>query len=184
MIARLTGKIVDKFTNQLVLDVNGVGYLVNTTFDTATNTQVSLSISTIVRENDISLYGFVNSKDHGLFQRLLKVDGVGPKSALLLTGLGSEVFERAIKEKDPNLIKVSGIGPKTAQKILAHLLQNPLEVKSISAQDDKYKEVYSSLMNLGYEKSEIISAIDTLENKESLTSDQLIVVILKQLGAR
>lgn len=172
MIARLKGTVVDIETSHLVIDVNGVGYLVRCSTPTIDsvelNQEIALSIETIIREDAISLYGF-KSKSHQHWFRLLatKVQGVGAKSAMsLLSTLSTSALSDAINSDDiKTLTKAPGIGPKVAQRVI-----NELKGKTPAVDVDQggegptttsYNEAVDALVSLGFEKGRAENSVRT-----------------------
>ena len=125
MIARLRGRAVARTPEGLVLDVNGVGYLVAATASAAAKTGDEVTIETYlhVREDALHLYGFANAAERELFVQLLGVNGVGPKVALaIVSGSRPEELRRAIVREDAARFQaIPGIGKKTAERIVLEL---------------------------------------------------------------
>lgn len=125
MIGCLTGKIISKFPQEILLDVSGVGYELAVSSNTLSKLPDAGQIITIhthllVREDAHILYGFYNRQERALFRALIKVNGVGPKLALrILSAIEPERFVHCIYEQDINqLIKLPGIGKKTAERLM------------------------------------------------------------------
>src|SRR6266404_7623842 len=121
MIAQLRGTLADKRPNQVLVDVGGVGYLVHIPVSTFyalgdLHSNVTLLIHTQVREDAISLYGFLSSREKHLFELLISASGVGPSLALkILSGMSIEELVPAIRKSDfAQLVKIPGVGRKTA----------------------------------------------------------------------
>ena len=165
MIAHLRGKLISKHPNQAIVEAAGVGYEVNIsipTFSTlpALGTEVSLFIHTHVREDALSLFGFLRSEEKQLFEKLISVSGIGPRLAItILSGMPAENMVNAIRGNDlTRLTKIPGIGRKTAERMVLELRdklpagmavdQVPV-VPSLSATQE---DVLSALVNLGYQK--------------------------------
>lgn len=177
MIARLRGTLVEKEPSTLILEVGGVGYAV--TVGTAMGarlvlgSELTLSISTQVREDSFNLYGFESSDERRLFELLISISGVGPKMGVaILDTLGQTGLSRAIQEEDTRaLCAVSGVGKKTAQRLLLELRGKilpvfspagaPLPIKTTPTQAEDPLRL--ALARLGYKKSEIDRAIDGVE---------------------
>jgi holliday junction DNA helicase RuvA len=128
MIAKLTGALVTKAVDHVVLDVHDVGYRVfiplSTYYDLPDiNTAVSLLIHTYVREDTFQLFGFLTADERDLFEALLRVTKVGPKLALaMLSGMSAADLQQAVIEADiPRLSAVPGVGRKTAERIVLEL---------------------------------------------------------------
>lgn len=176
MIAQLTGKVVRVAAPVVVLDVSGVGYRVSVPLSVieqlpADGSPVTLVTHMIVREDDLALYGFLDTSDQQVFELLLTVTGVGPKAALaLLSALGGDGLARVVSAEDVRTItKTPGIGPKLAQRLVLELkdklagmgflrkveqLAATHTVKVRSANDQLLDDVVSALINLGYNKND------------------------------
>ena len=125
MIARLRGRVAGRVGHALVVDVNGVGYLVNATpsVHRLGDGEITVEIHTVVREDALQLYGFATSDERELFELLLGVNGVGPKVALaILSGSSPAELRRAIARDDVKRFQaIPGVGLKTAQRVVLEL---------------------------------------------------------------
>src|ERR1700758_4289456 len=128
MIGQLRGRLADKRPNQVMVDVGGVGYLVAVPLSTFAalgelHTEVTLMIHTHVREDALSLYGFVSSREKHLFELLISASGVGPSLALkILSGMSVDELVPAIRGNDlARLTKIPGVGRKTGERIVVEL---------------------------------------------------------------
>jgi holliday junction DNA helicase RuvA len=125
MIARLRGRIAGRAGTGLILDVNGVGYLVAATpsVHRLGNGEITIEIHTVVREDTLALFGFATSEERELFELLLGVSGVGPKVALaIVSGSTPAELRRAIARDDVKRFQaIPGIGLKTAQRVVLEL---------------------------------------------------------------
>ena len=127
MIAQLRGAVADCESDHVVVDVNGVGYLVfvpsSTAMSLVAGEEVQLYISTVVREDAITLYGFQSTKDRDAFTILRGVNKIGPKSALsILSGMGMEALAQAVATDDVRaLSKIPGVGKRTAERLCLEL---------------------------------------------------------------
>ena len=204
MIGKLTGIVDDIFDESIILNVNGVGYLVfcsgNTIFNAKSNESLVLYIETIVREDAIILFGFSNLIEKECFQTLCKVGGVGNKVSIkILSTLSIEEISTAIIEQDKETFcTVSGVGPKLAGKIIAELdgcafakkiglhsqnKSNKLETNAKGVDKILIKEATKALENLGYHKYKITPIIDSiLEDRPDLTLESLITESLKKIN--
>jgi len=173
MIARLRGTLVDKAPSRIVVDVAGVGYDVQVPLSTFyplgdEGSTVQLRVHTHVREDLIALYGFATALEHDLFERLIAINGVGPKLALaVLSGIEPEELVRAVREGDvARLTKIPGVGKKTAERIGLELKDRlPLtfglaERPAPSDADQLRGDVLSALTNLGYQSNAAEQALD------------------------
>jgi len=128
MIGRLTGTLADKSPPDILLDVHGVGLEVQVPMSTfynlpATGQVVSVLTHLVVREDALTLYGFLTAGEREAFRQLIKISGVGPRTALsLLSGLSTDDLAQAVLSQDASrLVKVPGIGKKTAERLLLEL---------------------------------------------------------------
>jgi Holliday junction DNA helicase RuvA len=125
VIARLRGRIAGRAGQGHVVDVNGVGYLVNTTpsVQRLGGGEITIEIHTVVREDTLALYGFATAEERELFELLLGVSGVGPKVALAIVSGSTPVeLRRAIARDDVKRFQaIPGIGLKTAQRVVLEL---------------------------------------------------------------
>jgi holliday junction DNA helicase RuvA len=169
MIALLKGRLVEKHPNRLIVDVGGVGYDVqmplSTFYDLAEpGTEITLRIHTHVREDVIALYGFGTALELALFDRLLNVNGVGPKLALaILSGIEPRNLVTAIRTADiARLSSIPGIGRKTAERLSLELKDKlPAEAVLPSEQvaapgspDDALRtDALSALVALQYQRA-------------------------------
>ncbi len=153
MIARLRGKPVARTPEGLVLDVNGVGYLVHATPVAAAKTGDEITVETYlhVREDALQLYGFADAGERELFVQLLGVNGIGPKVALaIVSGSRPEELRRAIVREDTARFQaIPGIGKKTAERIVLELRER-IVVESADALSTMDLTARDALVELGY----------------------------------
>ena len=166
MIAWLSGRLRHKSVDHLIIDVAGVGYQVSVPLSTYSaipedGEDVSLHIYTHVREDSLSLFGFLTEAEKSMFMLLLGVSGIGPKLALaILSSLPVQDLSRAILSSDESrLFSIPGIGKKTAARMLLELKDKmklimpmiaPLPEEAVASDD--LEDVISALVNLGYKK--------------------------------
>lgn len=178
MIALLRGTLVDKNPSRLIVDTAGVGYDVQVPLSTfyvvgEPGMPVTLRIHTHVREDVIALYGFATPLELTLFERLIAINGIGPKLALaVLSGIEPADFVKAIRTQDvARLTAIPGIGKKTAERIGLELkdrlpvaLQAPgQESGSAPRPEDQLRDdLLSALVNLGYQRAVADKAIDAV----------------------
>lgn len=161
MIARLCGTVVDARALHIVLDVKGVGYLiaVRSPFDFTEGSEVTLHTHLAVRENALDLYGFLLHEELTMFEELIKLPKIGPKSAMqILMQADVPTLRKAVVEQDSvYLTKMSGIGKKTAEKIVAEL-KDVFGDETIGGQDitlhGSDADVMDALLTLGYSQRE------------------------------
>ncbi len=190
MIARLHGKIVEKFAGSLVVDVAGIGYEVavpSGDYDTAIlNETVTLYTYHHVREQVEELFGFSSLAAKKLFEMLITVQGVGPKAALAILSLGNaEQVRNAIAQSDSEYItKASGVGKKTAERVMVDLhdkvglpTQYGRSNELIQTELNTNDEALEALMALGYTLADATKALETVDSK--LPTNQRITQALK-----
>ncbi len=160
MIAFIKGKVFEKEPNAVIVDCAGIGYRLFVSYQTlskvAKEEEYFFYTHHFVKEDRNELYGFLSKKELSLFQKLIAIGGIGPKTALaILSPFDVKKVESAILEGNANfLVKIPGIGKKTAQRII-------LELKGQLVKEDNRKlidipeEVYQILLNLGYKRREI-----------------------------
>lgn len=198
MIAHLSGKLISKAPTASVIECHGVGYEVfHTPFtaDKLTSENVSVFIHTNVREDAFQLFGFHTAEERQLFRELLKVSNVGPKMAMsIMSGIPYQELLTALSQKDiTRLQKIPGVGKKTGERLVVELADRmakmPLEIQlkpGAMSSFDKESELESVLMNLGYQRNEILRAVKTLrsrdQNFEAATLETLVKNTLKELS--
>lgn len=171
MIATLRGEITHIEENALIIEVGGVGMRVFAPAplrDKLKPGEIALlHTHLIVRENDLSLYGFETTTDRTLFTTLLGVDGVGPKVALsVLSTLSLDTVQRAIFNEESDLFAtVPGVGKRTAQKIALYLqdrLKPTGPLQAVASMSDTDSEVLAALTTLGYSVVEAQTALQAI----------------------
>ena len=181
MIAHLSGILLSKQPNSVILDVGGVGYEVNIPVSTfydleEPGSNVQLRIYTHVREEALQLYGFKTARERELFVRLISVSGIGPKLGItLLSGMSADEMIASIRTNNlARLTLIPGVGRKTAERLVMELRD---KVASLSAEfeeelgatqaagatlpteDTMRSDVLSALLNLGYQRSSAEKAV-------------------------
>ena len=205
MIGKLTGKVDSIFEDYLILDVNGVGYRVfcssSTLANIELNSNISLLIETIVKEDSINLFGFLTSLDKELFGILCKVNGIGVKMALKIMGtLTLEEIINAIDTEDSKMFcRAPGVGQKIASRIVIELKNirknlnvggitintstNTINNKGNIKNDNSLQDALSALENLGYQKNIAYNIIvSILEDREDIVIESLITEALKRIN--
>ena len=178
MIAQLHGILLDKRPNQVLIDVHGVGYQVHIPFSTYAGLgdlhgETTLLIHTHMREDGISLYGFLSAREKQCFELLISASGVGPGLAMkILSGMNVEDLIPAIRGGDlASLVKIPGVGKKTAERIVVELrdkldamaAQEPVRSASPAGPAE---DVTSALINLGYERRDAEAAVEQARRAE------------------
>ncbi len=191
MIASLLGELQQKEDNSLVVAVGGVGLRVAVPKILAERLNVGdkvfLHTHLIVRETELSLYGFESADERRLFATLLGVDGVGPKVALsVLATLTIDAIQRAVFSDEPEqLSRVPGVGKKTAQKIALYLhdkLKPDDALTRVAAMSDVDSEVLAALTALGYSVVEAQSAIQSISKDASKEVEDRLRIALQYFG--
>jgi holliday junction DNA helicase RuvA len=199
MIAFLRGRLIEKQPQALVVDVNGVGYAVAVPLSTfyelpEPGHEVALRVHTVVREDQIALYGFLTPLEQRLFDRLISVNGVGPRLALTaLSGIEPAGLVEAVRAADiVRLSRIPGIGKKTAERIALEL-KDKLAPAGEAGGDEQTTtgvarsvgdDVRSALVNLGYNAGLAERALDAVlkSSGEPLSFEQMLRQALKQLA--
>jgi holliday junction DNA helicase RuvA len=197
MIAHLSGRLLSKEPNTVIVDVSGVGYEVNiplSTFYELENegSDVKLRIYTHVKEDALQLYGFKTTRERELFINFISVSGIGPKLGIaLLSGMSADELIASIKSNNlARLTLIPGVGRKTAERLIVDLREKMTalaasqvsedagtgtEAPIPSSEDDVRSQALSGLLNLGYQKSAAEKAIDSVlrEDGESTVESVL-----------
>lgn len=186
MIGFITGKIISKKPTKIIVDVNGVGYLVNIsvgTFEKISNKEeVSLYTYLCVKEDSLELYGFYSLAEKEMFELLISVSGIGPRTAQsILSGIKLNDLKEAIKEGNiGRLTSAPGIGKKTAERIIVELrdkidgiLQTEGEITKGTS--SVRNDAIAALVNLGYSQKIAERAVSSVVDKNpNITIEELI----------
>ncbi len=173
MIGRLTGILAEKSPPQLLVDVHGVGYEVDVPMSSfynlpALGEPVTLLTHFVVREDAQVLFGFLTHAERATFRLLVKISGVGPRTALaILSGLSVDELAQAVSlQQSARLVKVPGIGKKTAERLLLELkgklAQAPDAVAGPAAAHGPQGDILQALLALGYNEREAAAALKAL----------------------
>jgi Holliday junction DNA helicase RuvA len=198
MIALLHGAVAASSLGLVVVDVGGVGYQVHVPPGAgvpAVGTEVTLHTHLAVREDALTLYGFLDAAARGLFVAMLSVSGVGPKLALAAIGtLGADGLRRAVITEDVSALTViPGVGKKSAQRMVLELREKlgasggggmagaPLVP---GAPAGARHDVRQALAGLGYAPGEVAAALETLPDDDGATPEQLLRAALRVLGRK
>jgi holliday junction DNA helicase RuvA len=195
MIAYLSGRLLEKQPQRLIVDVHGVGYDVQVPLSTfyrigEPGADVSLRIHTHVREDALSLFGFATALEQQIFERLIGISGIGPRLALaVLSGIEPVDLVRAVQEGDVGrLTLIPGVGKKTAERIglelkdrLPAIVPAGLEPETVSARTLR-GDLLSALLNLGYHRPLAERAVDrALKGSDEPTFEQALRRVLREL---
>ncbi len=180
MIGRLTGTLLEKNPPQILVDVHGVGYEVDVPMSTfhnlpALGAQVQLHTHFAVRDDGHFLYGFATEDERGTFRQLLKVTGIGARTALaVLSGLSvTELAQAVALQESGRLVKIPGIGRKTAERLLLELRDklgktltgSVAPVAAPGSTVDGRGDVLAALLALGYNEREALAAMKGLDGE-------------------
>jgi Holliday junction DNA helicase RuvA len=195
MIGQLRGKLAEKHPAHVILDVHGVGYQVHIPLSTygalgTLHDEVLLLIHTHLREDQISLYGFLTIREKQCFEMLLAVSGVGPSLALkILSGMSLDELAPAIRKGDiVQLTRIPGVGKKTAERIVVELRDRMAGLEPAAGSKPALRthvesDVGSALLNLGYERRAVEKAIEeTRDTRDASSFDELLRAVLRQLA--
>lgn len=170
MIGRITGILIEKNPPTICVDVNGVGYEMDVPMSTLydlpdTGAKVSLYTHLSIRDDAHVLFGFGNANERRTFRTLIKVSGIGPKTALgILSGLSIDELTAAIQNQDITLLtKAPGIGKKTAERMILELrdkLQGNTTITPTASSDQS--DILNALLALGYNNTEANKVIKKL----------------------
>ncbi len=202
MIAYVNGIVEDIAEDNAIIDVNGIGYNVKISADTASRLPgagepVKLYTYTCVREDAFQLYGFLSRGDLEIFKKLITVNGIGPKGGLaILSVMDADDLRYAIMSGDAKAIsKAPGIGAKTAQRVILDLkdkisVDDALIDREIAAtaagnslQGDtpQKREAIEALVSLGYGQAESAKAVNSIEGIEDMDSGAVLKAALKKM---
>lgn len=179
MIARLNGKLIEKSPPFIVVDCHGVGYEVEVPMSTFyqlpdLGQNVQLLTHFVVREDAQLLYGFGSEQEKNTFKQLLKVNGIGAKSALsILSGISIDDLTHAVGQQEVGMLtRIPGIGKKTAERLLLELKDKFVVTGSTSAQPQAKSashDILNALVALGYNEREASAAVKLLDKEISVT---------------
>ena len=200
MIGFIRGVLAEKGSGYIIVDVNGVGYEIfvpanSHAYLSAEGSEVMVYTTMMVREDDVSLYGFMRRGELDAFKKLITVSGVGAKAAIsILSSFTMEQLQQAIVFEDAKtLTKASGIGKKTAERIVLEL-KDKFSVEGVKADDmassegtelthgvqDARGEAVDALIALGYTRAEASAAMTGVKDKD-LTAEEYIKQALRNL---
>ena len=168
MIGRLAGKLAAKHPPQVLLDVAGVAYELDVPMSTffslpATGESVTLHTHLVVREDAHVLYGFATLEERAAFRQLIRISGIGARTALaVLSGLSvAELAQAVALQETGRLTRIPGIGRKTAERLLLEM-KGKLDVLSAGRKTGTNSDVLNALLGLGYSEREALAAVKDL----------------------
>ena len=205
MIAHLSGTLLSKEPNSVIVDVSGVGYDVNIPLSTFYDlgdegSPVRLRIYTHVKEDALQLYGFKTARERELFVNFISVSGIGPKLGIaLLSGMSADELIASIKQNNlARLTLIPGVGRKTAERLIVDLREKmtalsvgqveeeagrPAEAATGAAEDNVRSDALSALSNLGYQRSAAEKAVDAaLGDGGEITVESVLRRALRKLA--
>ena len=202
MIGFLSGKILEKDANTVILDVAGVGYEVTIPLSTFyelgdVGSDVSLRIFTHVREDALQLFGFKTARERDLYLKLISVQGIGAKSGItMLSGMSADEIVTAIRTNNlARLTSIPGVGRKTAERIVVELRDKIAELSLDKAArgaavggaepstDAVFDDALSALVNLGYQRNAAEKALqESAKDGTDLTVQKLLRAALQKLA--
>ncbi|MCX8081901.1 MAG: Holliday junction branch migration protein RuvA [bacterium] len=194
MIYYIQGKLISKSPTSVVLDNNGVGYIVSVSLETSRTIgeqgeNLRLFTYQIIREEEIQLYGFATEKERDAFLMLISVPGVGPRVALrILSGLTTEQLYQAILSEDIAVFtEVPGVGKKTGERLIVELKQKIEKLPVLPGKEEKTEmEVFTgaveALIVLGYKRKDAVSVVGRIikETEKRLSIEEVIKEALKR----
>ncbi|EOD00675.1 Holliday junction branch migration protein RuvA [Caldisalinibacter kiritimatiensis] len=195
MYKYIKGRVTEKGVDYIVIENNGIGYLIYTSKNSIMSMEDNVEESTIytylnVREDAITLYGFISKDEVDMFRLLMSVSGIGPKVALaILSTLSTNNIKLAIINDDIKaLSKAPGIGKKTAKRIILELKDKidnniVIEENRVIENTNNIDEVIGALLSLGYTRNECNNVLAKI-NKENLKTEEIIKIALKELSKK
>jgi Holliday junction DNA helicase RuvA len=180
MIGRLSGTLLEKTPPLVLIDCNGVGYECEVPMSTfynlpAVGEKVVMLTHFVVREDAQLLYGFGSSQERATFRQLLKVNGIGAKSALsILSGLSIDELVQAVALQEATMLtRVPGVGKKTAERLLLEL-KDKFTIDGVAAMNSNQpksasSDVLNALLALGYNEREALASVKLLDKEVSVT---------------
>jgi len=199
VIGYLRGQVVRAGPDQVVLDVNGTGYIVSVPVSLRERigppgSELALHVHTYVREDQLALYGFASVEELEMFQQLIQVDGVGPKVGLsIMSSATLELLKRAILSEDVGPIRrAQGVGPRTAQKVIIDLkprleadealLALPRAAAAAGGDGQTPKQVETALRGLGFSSQQARVGLEAVDWSASPSVQEALATALKALG--
>jgi len=201
MIGFLSGKILEKEANTVIVDVGGVGYEVTIPLSTfyelgEVGSDVQLRIYTLVREDALQLFGFKTSRERDIYLKLISVQGIGAKSGIaMLSGMNADEIVTAIRTNNlVRLTSIPGVGKKTAERMVIELRDKIGELSASAAasasgvgsdqsSDTVFDDALSALVNLGYQRNAAEKALqDSAKDGAELSVQKLLRAALQKLA--
>lgn len=196
MYSYIRGKVAQKAANYIVIDVGGVGYkLFSDNFslnEAKTGTEATMHTYLKVAEDELTLYGFGREEQKNMFEKLISISGIGPKSALaILSGMRvNDIAAAIISGDDKAFTTAPGIGKKTAQRLVLELKEKidfeeavgiDPEVAELAAGGDAAADACAALCGLGYNRQEALAAVAAVKSLGD-TAEELVALALRRIG--
>ena len=202
MIGFLSGKLVEKEANSVLVDVGGVGYEVTIPLSTFyelgdVGSEVQLRIFTHVREDALQLFGFKTAREQDLYSKLISVQGIGAKSGMtMLSGMSADEIVGAIRTDNiARLTSIPGVGKKTAERMVIELRDKVGEMAAAAGagaqasagsavgSDEAFDDALSALVNLGYQRNAAEKALQqVMKDGADLNVQKLLRLALQRLA--
>ena len=195
MIKSIRGILIDKNPSEVIIDANGLGYqcyISNNTFENLGQLGKEVSLLTYfhITENSQSLFGFLDLEEKKLFEMLISVSGIGPKTAIiLLSAVSPEDFKKRLVSGEVSMLTaLPGIGPKTARRIIVELKDKFVKLEEYdlpkeSSMDGVEKDALDALLSLGFQPLEIKKSIGKVYSaQKNITTQELIKSVLLDLN--
>ena len=187
MLVYINGRIIAKIENQIIVKIpSGLGYLINISSNNQymINENVEIFLFEVLRETKVELFGFKNLDERNWCEKLMKVSGVGPKSAAtIIYDLGIEKIKEAIQTSEPKIFSsVKGLGLKTAKKIVLELKGSQTDLDKIQRADISLNGEFTvdfvdTLSGLGYKRGEIVSLISKMKKNKIWNENDLVETV-------
>lgn len=201
MIARISGTLIFKTADHVIVDANGIGYRIFVPLTTfyelpEVSQSVTLYIHTHVKQDAISLFGFYSNEEKDIFQLMISVTGIGPRLAInILSGISAEALVKAVSQGNlSRIVGVPGVGRKTAERMILELKDKVTKLSSeemalgagdgLKENEQVKEDALSALINLGYKSNAARGVLDKVINEFSdpVTLDALLKESLKILA--
>jgi len=192
MIEYISGKLINKTSSSIVVDLNGMGYKINCTINCydklpKINSKVFILIYLQIQETNQELYGFIDETERHLFKLLIGISGIGPKTAInMLSAVAPDEFKnRLIGGEVKMLTSLPGIGPKTAKRIIIELKDKfgEFDKEDLPLENDNHStDAFAALKSLGFDSKSISKAISSiLSDSGPIDTEEIIKKSLKLL---
>jgi len=190
----IKGIVIDIQLNTIILECNGIGYEINSTLQCISKCEIgkttTVYVYLAVKEDDMSLFGFVDIREKTMFLNLVSINGVGNKTAInILSNLSlQELAVSVVKQNVSAFSKIKGIGKKTAERILLELkdkvekddILNLTTSTNISGINSQLKEAQAALLSLGFKNTEVRTMLDNVSISDNMGAEDIIGLALRK----